>query len=170
MPREGSSPTLPPRENRSEEGFFKAKHLKILVQKEEEYELIIESQRVALVVCEHEELHPPITEECPICLEAIRIKKMDTMVFFLCCGNGCYKDCDQASRCQGVDRMKTFTLCRAEWPHDIETNKNLFKQRAENGRSWAQTQVDLYHLNGEGGCPVNKREPLKWSELVAEKT
>ena len=135
MPREGSSPTLPPCENRSEEGFFKAKHLKILVQKEEEYELILESQRVAAVICEHEELHPPITEEYLICLEAIRITDVDSMVYFSCCGNGYCGECNQAAMCQGVARMTLCPLCWAEWPIDEETNNSMIKQHAEDRRS-----------------------------------
>ena len=74
--------TLPPCENRSEEGFFKAKYLKILAPKEEEYELIHELPHIALVAREHEELHPPITEECPICPEAIWITYSYSMVYF----------------------------------------------------------------------------------------
>ena len=159
--------TLPPCENRSEEGFFKAKHLKILAQKEEEYELILESQRVALVVREHEELYPPITEECPICLEDIRITALDSMVVFTCCGNGYCMKCRQASRCQGVNRMASCPLCRAEWPSE-EESISLIKQRADDGRSWAQTQVGVWYFNGSDGFPVDRREALKWFELAAD--
>ena len=80
--------TLHPCKHCSEEGFFKAKYLKILAPKEEEYELILELPRIALVAREHEELHPPITEECPICPEAIRITYSDSIVYFPCCGKG----------------------------------------------------------------------------------
>ncbi len=37
-----------------------------------EYELMLESERVAAAVREWEELHPPVTEDCPICLGPIR--------------------------------------------------------------------------------------------------
>ena len=62
---------MPPCNNRAEL-FSIAKHQQILGNKEEEYELILETQRKASVVREHEELHPLITEECPMYLEEMK--------------------------------------------------------------------------------------------------
>ena len=64
--------------------------------------------------------------------------------------------------------MTLCPLCRAECPRE-EESKILIKQRAADGRSWAQTQVGLWHLNGSGGLPVDKWEALQWLELAAEK-
>ena len=120
--------------------FSLAKHQKILGEKEEEYELTLETQRRASVVREHKELHPPITEECPICLEDIDISFQQSMSYFSCCGNGCCKKCADYSRSQGVNRMLKCPLCRADFHHfdEVEKLMNLVMQRAKDGRSWAQ--------------------------------
>ena len=51
-------------------------------EKEEEYELILEKQRKDSVAREHEELHPPITETCPMCLDEISIANLPAWFFF----------------------------------------------------------------------------------------
>ena len=50
-----------------EQADEKAKHIQQLAEVEEEYALLVESKRIESVVRDHEELHPPITERCPIC-------------------------------------------------------------------------------------------------------
>ena len=57
-----------------------AELIMILAGKEAEYELIHESQRVAHVVREQNELHPPIyTDQCPICLDDMRLTSLDAI-------------------------------------------------------------------------------------------
>mmetsp|Transcript_18285 Transcript_18285/g.33123 ORF Transcript_18285/g.33123 Transcript_18285/m.33123 type:complete len:258 (+) Transcript_18285:268-1041(+) len=150
--------------------FSLAKHQKILGEKEEEYELTLETQRRASVVCEHKELHPPTTEECPICLEDINISFPQSMSYFICCGNGCCTKCADYSRSQGVDRMPKCPLCRADFPNPGEVEKvtNLVMQRAKDGRSWAQFQLGENFLYGRHGSAVDNIEALKWIELAAE--
>ena len=134
--------------------------------------IILESQRVASVVHEHEELHSPNnsnTDECPICLETIHIANSDSMTFLPYCGDGLCESCNKANTCQGDGRMTSCPLCLAcPWPESEECNR-LIEQHAERGRSWAQCQVATWYLNGSNGWPIDKREALKWFEGAAEK-
>lgn len=63
---------------------------------EYKYELLLESERIASVVREHKELHPPYTEECPICLEDTPFRSEHSMAWFLCCGNSLCANCLKA--------------------------------------------------------------------------
>ena len=93
-------------------------------RKQEEEELNLELQRIAKVKIEHEELHPPNTEECPICLETINICNLRSMVYFPCCGNGYCKSCDneyyKTETILGQEfeyrDIEVCPLCRAEFP------------------------------------------------------
>jgi len=64
--------------------------------------------------------------------------------------------------------MTSCPLCRADFPTDAEANNSMIRHSAENGRSWAQITVGTWYWNGSDGCPVDKREALKWVELAAE--
>ena len=134
---------------------------------EEEYELIMEKQRIDSVVREHEAIHPPNTEECPICLETIKITSPTSMTYFGCCGNGCCNKCWEVTQGdEGVDRMPTCPLCRADFPRTDEEGAHLIEQRANAGRSWAQAELGLCYLEGNGGYP-DLVEALKWLQLAA---
>lgn len=62
----------------------RANLVKQLAAKEEEYELLLECERMKSVVWEYEELHPPATNECPICLETVQIRTLYLMAIFSC--------------------------------------------------------------------------------------
>ena len=136
--------SLPP--NRSREDICSlAKHQQIVGEKEEEYELILEKQRRDSVVREHEELHPRITETCPICLEEISIATTGSMSYFMCCGNRICESCAEATTQDNINIMPTCPLCRADilYRDEIEKKNNLLRQRALDDRSWAQFQLGV---------------------------
>ena len=75
--------------------MIKANKLRGLGEKEMEYELLIEEDRVNEVVREYEELHPPVFEPCPICLEDINLNSSaEAYAPFSCCNNFVCKDCN----------------------------------------------------------------------------
>lgn len=133
----------------------------------EELELILETQRRVTAVREHEELHPPITEECPICIETISIANASSFVHFICCGIGmCPKCVEVINRDSSV--LPKCPLCRAEFTNGEEEALSLSKQRAKDGRSWAQNEMGRRYRDGADGFRVNRREALKWLELAAK--
>ncbi|KAL7551957.1 hypothetical protein ACHAWF_018405 [Thalassiosira exigua] len=153
----------------SEEGRRKAEHIKILGKKEEEYDLILESQRVKAVLREHDELHPPATEDCPICLETIRIVNMGSTSLFSCCGksicNSCYKD----NRDREDDGLQSCPLCRAPMPTDEHVPRKSVEKHAKAGRVWAQILLGASYANGIHGYPVDKSEAFRLLKIVADK-
>ena len=104
-----------------------ANKLKELGEKEMEYELLIEKERVRKVVDEYEELHPPVFESCPICLEDIRIhSSAEAQSFLSCCGNWTCKPCADSSICVG--KVRSCPLCRETIPDNLALyNKRLLK-------------------------------------------
>lgn len=64
------------------------KQLKDLGEKKEALFITREQKRVEDVVSKWKELHPPQTQECPVCLEDIEITENNAMVYFNCCGKG----------------------------------------------------------------------------------
>eukprot|EP00579_Thalassiosira_antarctica_P025108 CAMPEP_0202005392 /NCGR_PEP_ID=MMETSP0905-20130828/10440_1 /ASSEMBLY_ACC=CAM_ASM_000554 /TAXON_ID=420261 /ORGANISM="Thalassiosira antarctica, Strain CCMP982" /LENGTH=169 /DNA_ID=CAMNT_0048562947 /DNA_START=126 /DNA_END=632 /DNA_ORIENTATION=- len=132
-----------------------AKHRQILAEREEELELLLEEQRVAAVVREHVELHPPITEECPICLETIPITSLQSMVFFGCCGNGYCRECHEAATGRGANKMPTCPLCRAVFPKTQKEVRSLIVKRADDGRPFAQAEIGLGFYEGSEGFPLD---------------
>eukprot|EP00571_Detonula_confervacea_P006298 CAMPEP_0172319826 /NCGR_PEP_ID=MMETSP1058-20130122/38809_1 /TAXON_ID=83371 /ORGANISM="Detonula confervacea, Strain CCMP 353" /LENGTH=397 /DNA_ID=CAMNT_0013034957 /DNA_START=41 /DNA_END=1231 /DNA_ORIENTATION=+ len=165
---------LPPCRNRTEQ-VSKVKQQQILADKVEEYELLLESQRVDSVVRGHEELHPPVTDECPICLETIRIASVvDSWSYFLCCGNGMCRDCHKVAAAapenedERISLNDSCPLCRATLPDQDEGSINFIKKHADNGRAWAQCWIGKVHMDGLEGFTVDIKEGLKWLELAAE--
>ena len=106
-----------------------ANKLKKSGEKEMEYELIIEKERVKKVVSEFEELHPPVYESCPLCLEDINFNSSaDVCAYFSCCGNWVCKPCADSSLCVG--KVESCLLCRETIPElgNIDLyNKRLLK-------------------------------------------
>ena len=123
--------------------------------------MILEKDRVASVVCQHEELHPPKTERCPICLEEIHVANPPmAWIWYACCGNGCCSTCDR-------DSITSCPLCRAMFPRTEQANNALMIQGAKDGRSWAHANLGRWYRDGANGLEMNKREGLKWLELAA---
>ena len=65
-----------------------SKKMLAALEDEEKDLLLREKIRIESVVREHEELHPPYTEDCPICLESIPICSTKAMWQCFECGNG----------------------------------------------------------------------------------
>lgn len=156
--------SLPPSNGRSEEGLFKAKHIQILAQKEEEYQLMMETERIADVVREHEELHPPTNMvECSLCNESIRYTGQGEMEYYPCCGEGCCESCYESSLT--VRKPCVCPICRVKFSKQKYEKK--MRKRANEGHSWFQFAVARRYLTGEDGYPLDKKEALKWLELAA---
>lgn len=104
-----------------------ANKLKELGKKEMEYELLIEKERVRKVVSEYEELHPPVYESCPICLEDINFNaSAETCSYVSCCGNWTCKPCADDNICVG--KVSCCPLCRETIPDNLGLyNKRLLK-------------------------------------------
>ena len=105
-----------------EQAYENAKHIKQLAEKEQEYELIVEAKRIESVVRKHEEMHPPATKCCTICLDYIKIKSHGSMSFFLCpCANALI--CDNCCFAVSERMLKKCPLCRADAPTNDEERK-----------------------------------------------
>lgn len=153
-----------------------AKHRRTLFEKVEKSELMKETVLREHLVRKHKEMHPPIMDDCPICLESIPITSLKSVQYFICCGNMCCFKCIESSVEGGVVRMRKCPLCRDDL-FDIESfgrGPGLIKQRAQDGRAWAQAQIGIYYLegpsceHGDTGFTVDKAEALKWFKLAAE--
>lgn len=162
-----------------------SKQLQAMLQKEEGEIIRVETERINAVLREHEELYPPYTEDCPLCLESIPIRCPLTMVQLFCCGYGVCGDCAERSRCKckhcgnckgGID---TCPMCRYPIPgaDKKESDKKFLKEKceklkkcAESGRAWAQTGMGMYHTYGGHAefIPEDKNKARKWIESAAE--
>ena len=135
-----------------EELFYEAKHRQILGDKEEKYEIMLEIQRRKTLVREHEAIHPPNSEECPICLETIKLTGQISMIRFACCGNAYCSKCQSIVRhpenCGKIKCWRSCPLCRAPFLYASETEKKKARllDRARDGRSWAQWEIGRRYL------------------------
>ena len=104
-----------PLEGTHERIIRQAEHQKKLGEKEMNYELEREKERVKRVVREYEELHTPVLEPCPICLEDIRIHSTaEACSMFSCCGNWLCLECATDNVTTG--KIKKCPLCRETVP------------------------------------------------------
>ena len=152
-----------------EQARDEATHVKHLSEKEEQYELLVEAKRIESVVCDHEEMHHPITDRCPICLEDIKIKPsgsvVKTMVFFACpCANALCAECMELL----CERSVKCPICQAGFTESEEERNNVLIKAAENGRPLAQLMMASSYKNGTNGFHTDKREALRWYKLAAE--
>ena len=156
----------------------------------EQYEMLIEVQRIESVVGANNAQFPPILEDCPLCLESVAITSCDSMAHFLCCGNGtcrkCYEDATlpppAVPKAEGepewvnkikrdmkrdIDREKLpqCPLCRSNF---TKSSAVLVKKWAEKGRLWAQAELGMNYFVGQNGVEINAKECMKWIEIAAE--
>ena len=151
----------------SEEGKTKAGHIRLLSKNEEEYELILESQRVDAVMREHDELHPPTTEDCPICLDTIRMTHPGCVATLFCCGNFVCMKCFRENG-ERDDELVNCPLCRAPIPSDMKTQRKRIQKHAKAGKVRAQIALGSSYATGTIGFPVNKREAFRLLKLAEE--
>lgn len=147
---------------------------------------VFTQERVAAAVRKFEELHPPATEDCPLCHEPIRpgawvlpslCSRGEPYTVFPCCASIICKKCDdariEASKREGVDEEEaTCPLCHEELPPDgSEEKKRRLMKNAEEGHVASQVHVGVCLLDLHGPCDgfeVDKKEGLKWIKLAAE--
>jgi len=144
-----------------------AEQQKKLGEKEMSYELEREKERVKRVVREFEELHPPVFEACPICLEDIRIHSTaDACAMFSCCGNWLCSECLTDNFLPG--KITTCPLCRETVPLDLAGfNKGLLSC-VERGVAWAQFQAGGKYESGEIGGRPDMKKAVQLCLLSAE--
>ena len=126
----------------SDDGF-RAKHAQLLADKSLEYDLILENARIADVIREHEELHPPDKFDCPICLETISMADdldNDPIVYQCCGGANCSKCGNLGAKCSSCP------LCRAELLKGPKASMNEFVKSADSGKAWAQSRLGHAYL------------------------
>lgn len=145
----------------------RAKLQKELGEKKRECDLIVERMRVEKVVKEHEELHPPDTETCPICLEEVPIVDIDSFARFPCCYNGVCPSCFDSVNGNEAD-MPVCPLCRGEIYVTPAKNKELLLKHAIAGKSEAQAKLGVMFSNGQHGYARDLKMSLKWIRLAAE--
>ena len=129
----------------------------------QQYDLILEKQRVESVVREHAEMHSPYTQDCPICLETIGLTSFNSWIVFPCCGGGMCFGCWQTKECR---TLSCCPLCRGNSTSD--DNARLSKIRAEKGHPQFQLAVGQNYLSGKDGHPVDVEKGLKMINLAVE--
>ncbi len=141
---------------------YQAAQLK-LSEKKQQYDLILEKQRVESVVREHAEVHSPYTKDCSICLETISIASFNSWVLFPCCGGGVCFECWEVKECK---TLSCCPLCRGNSTTD--DNARLSKIRAEKGHPQFQLVVGQNYLYGREGYPVDVMKGLELINLAVE--
>eukprot|EP00571_Detonula_confervacea_P006055 CAMPEP_0172313880 /NCGR_PEP_ID=MMETSP1058-20130122/21177_1 /TAXON_ID=83371 /ORGANISM="Detonula confervacea, Strain CCMP 353" /LENGTH=402 /DNA_ID=CAMNT_0013027605 /DNA_START=53 /DNA_END=1262 /DNA_ORIENTATION=+ len=147
----------------------KAKEQKKLGEKEMEIELMIEEERKNKVVREYEELHPPVEESCPICLEDIRIHSTASVCYYYsCCGNWTCKDCSIPQIEAG--KLRSCPLCREPIMESLRVYNRSLEKCVERGQAWAQFQLGYKHQAGEVGGRVDMKKAIALNNLSAEQS
>ena len=142
---------------------------KILAEKRERLEMILEEERIQEILRELEELHPQKKYECAICLEDVTDTRRCVLV---CCGQRTCRECEEENntRDQRI-KIKCCPLCRNESFGGIgkERMDNVLKF-AEKGEAWAQVMMgDIYMGRDEYvDQKVNKAKAKKWYRLASE--
>ena len=134
-----------------------------LSEKKQQYDLILEKQRVESVVREHAEMHSPYTLDCPICLETVSFTSYNSWVVFPCCGGGMCFGCREIKEMQ---TLKCCPLCRGN--SSTDDNIRLSKLRAEKGHPQFQVGAGQNYLYGKDGYPVDVEKGLKMINLAVE--
>jgi hypothetical protein len=109
----------------------------------EKYELLVEADRVASVAEKHEKEHKYYIEQCPICLDDVRVVDFGSTARFLCCGGTTCSDCFSHQFKLG----ETCPLCRAEFPELGPQLKKMTMKCAERGVGWAQYDVGMWYVS-----------------------
>ncbi len=106
-----------------------AQKQKKLGEQELSYELEREQERVKSVVREFEELHPPVLETCPICLDDIRIHSTaEAFSVSSCCGGWMCTDCSRNNFSSG--NFVKCPVCREKIPvKGVKGERELYNKR-----------------------------------------
>ena len=143
----------------------KAVHQKLLGDKEEELQCILEKQRVDAVVSEHEKYHTQVIETCPICLDDVKVTAPRSITFFFCCVKGTCHECTK----EVGGKLDSCPMCRAPLPNSGKQFASLLKKVAKNGSAYAQMKLGWLYLDGtEQGIPINHKEAFKWLNLAGD--
>ncbi len=168
-----------PRQDRV--GFFnKMNQMKIFNDKISEIHLELERERITLLPKQHRRRHPQHEDQCPICLETVQITCLNSVHYFVCCGNFMCHDSEKASvKVKGGKimpmAMSACPFCRNDPIWDVKELVSHVEDYAMKGRSWAQAQLGIYYLEGSS-CEhgdavthkVDMKKALKFLKLAAE--
>ena len=130
---------------------------------ENEYDIIIEKQRVKSIARKHAEECSPYTSDCPICLETINIVSYNSMASAPCCGGEICYECWEVNGCK---KLKCCPYCRGN--SNSDDNPRLGKLRAEKGNPIYQLYLGKCHLFGNDGYPIDVKKGLEWINLAVE--
>ena len=145
--------------------YEKANHINQLAEQEEEYELLVEAKRIESVVHIHKEMHHPVIERCPLCLDDVEIKSRYSMHLFACpCVNPVCAECAPSMT---LILERKCPLCRSDFPESEEERNDVLIKAAENGRPAAQFMVGHSYYSGTNGVPLDKEEAVRWHKLAA---
>ena len=148
--------------------YKKANHINQLAEQEEEYELLVEAKRIESVVHIHKEMHHPVIERCPLCLDDVEIKSRYSMHLFACpCVNPVCAECAPSMT---LILERTCPLCRSDFPESEEERNDVLIKAAENGRPAAQFMLGDYYYSGTNGVPLDKEEAVRGTSLQQRET
>ena len=133
-----------------------AKQKQQLAELAEEHELLLESQRVAAAVREWEELHPPVRDDCPICLEPIRLGWAAHIEICPTCMKGACRECWKGMvDSLDDDTIRKCPLCRANYPN---SDYGLCSREPLNKAAWLEYCIlELSFLTMERTGLIKKR-------------
>lgn len=138
---------------------------KVLGDKEEELQCILEKQRVDAVVSEHEKDHPQHIVTCPICLDDVKVTAPGSVTFFFCCVQGTCHECTK----EVSGKLANCPMCRAPMPTSGKEFVTLLKKAAKAGSAYAQMKLGWLYLDGtQKGIPINHKEAFKWLNLSGD--
>eukprot|EP00978_Attheya_sp_CCMP212_P037202 scaffold173826_cov62-Attheya_sp.AAC.3 len=140
----------------------KANALELIGNKGEEYQLVLERCRIKEVARQEEERHPIHTEECPICMEPVRVDIIDGVARLLCCGKFTCEPCYK------LDKLTKCPLCRADFPTSDEDFIAAITALTDNGVAWALHMMGAMVEHGHYSHKVDKQQALVWYRRAAE--
>ena len=160
---------------RDENYMRRAEHIKKLFDLRDELHWTAEKLRMDNLVSRHRQQNPLNTEVCPICLQDVPITCVNSVQYFVCCGNFMCYQCLQSSVAGGEVRMKNCPCCREDLFIGPEQTVRQIEEQAKRGRPWAQANLGIYFLEGSS-CEhgdvvthkVDVKEAMKWLKLAAE--
>jgi len=133
-----------PTRNR-EERQAKVGQLRVLYEKVEAYEILLEEERLEAALRAHEEKYPRPTKECPLCLGDIQYTiSVHEMLAFNCCSNAICADC--SSGMKEKTKNEKCPMCRShhtEWGSITKQRRPRRKVTTRRGSSWRAPTVPV---------------------------
>ncbi|EJK71031.1 hypothetical protein THAOC_07563 [Thalassiosira oceanica] len=154
-----------PTRNR-EERQAKVGQLRVLYEKVEAYEILLEEERLEAALRAHEEKYPRPTMECPLCLSDIQYTlSVNETVAFNCCLKKAAEKGKNWARVQLACAYKSGT-------NGLERNEKkyleLFQLAAGDGDVQGLYNLGWYYMYRQGGSSINAAKGIKLFRQAAE--